>query len=201
MDSANLKPTRPGRFELMTATPPRWLASDSNARPLIEGWAALSNVYPAWAKVTSDPNLSTHHPGYGYGGGRDEQLATVTVEVSGWGEVVIAGPAGRGRPGDQLIMSTTLNYALARDLIGLELDSPVGWRWMRPAQVAELMILRARLMLLGLTATWANAGGVVGHDGGELLNQFARRWKYDDGAAVELPERWLDLRDPETWYR
>lgn len=199
MSENSSRPIRAGRFPPLKATVPKWLPAGKAHPPFWAAWAVFDRVYPTQAAVAVNHGFVTEHvivPSEMRDGMR---LHTVPVQVRGWGEVIVAGMIGADDKCGKQVVSVSVDRKLNRELVGLQLSAPPDWGWLDQPQLADLMSTRARVMLLGLVATWANA---MVHDlgpSGSVLAEYARRWRYDDGAAVTHAEWWIDLRDPLTW--
>lgn len=199
MYPSDSKPVIPGRFDPLKPNMPMWLSEGSKKSIGPEGWAVFDRIYPTHVRVTVDPGKVSEHVRVADSMAGGQYLHTLAVDVLGWGEVVIAGMVDKQDRCARLVVAVTLDYQLARDLVGLQLDAPLDWQWMEQVGLSDLMSVRARVMMLGLVATWATAQVHDLGPSGSVLCEYARQWQYVEGVAVSHREWWIDLRDPTTW--
>ncbi len=199
MDPSNRVPIRPGRLEPLRPNVPEFLLERSRRSIGPGGWAMFDRIYPTHVVVQVDPGKVTEHRRVNETMAGGAHLHTVAVEVRGWGQVVVGGMVSKELDVGQVVVCVTLDYALTRDLMGLQLDAPLDWQWMTQLRLAEVMTLRAREMMKGLVATWARVSREWEGPTAAVLGKYERLWKFDDGAAVYQPDLGVDLRDPTTW--
>lgn len=199
MDPRDNIPIRAGRLPALIANKPKFGDTYPDRAIDLHYWAAFDQVYPSHVKLTVNPDHVAEFCDVSGALMGDGTWHVVPVHVAGWGELLVGGMVDRQHRAGRIILATTLDYSLARDMVGIQLSSPIDWRWMAPPQQAEMLTRRAIVMLKGLVATWAHH---LVHDlgpGGSVLSEYARQWRYENDVAVYHDETWLDLRDPTTW--
>lgn len=199
MSPSDNRPIQAGRLPPLRPNVPQWIEEGKPHSPFRESWAMSDRVYPTHVALSVDPGVVTEHVRVLDAMRGEARLHTVAVSVHGWGEVAMSGMIDEQDRAGRFVVATQLDYELARDLVGLQLDAPLDWQWLPQPRLSELMVLRARVMLLGLVATWTHHKVHDLGPSGSVLNGFARQWHFEGEAAVYQSELFIDVRDPTQW--